>query len=498
MSGSENCILLQAGKFDAGMGSTKAGLDQIFARLSDKHPAHLVIHFHGGLVSSEAGLAAADGLTREYREAGAESLFFVWESGLSEILSQKVQAIFAEDLFQQIRLRVAGYVQAKLDNLLTSDGSRGMRLPVLSDEELQSELDKGQDMFDMLPIARLSPDTIPAPNEALSDGERQQIEDEIDADPVLRQEFASVAPPTATVTGARSAGLVPSKATLMDPETLADIIPTDQEEGGRFAVSSFMLGKHIVTIIGMVLWQLAKRRDHGPYLTIVEEVMRAFYVRAVGRLAWQSIKQAIQDAFIDHPEHGGAALVRELDQLYRSGARPCITLIGHSAGAIYVARLLRELQARADPAFRVNVILIAPACTFTDFARSLAQASGIVGKLCIFGMGDKLERRDAIAAALYPASLLYFVSGVLEDERDQPIVGMQRYYAAPYEGGRFEDIEFVRRHALLCRPNAVAWAHTSGVDGANCDMVSHGGWFDAPATLASVKHLISQRSGDAT
>jgi hypothetical protein len=32
-----------------------------------------------------------------------------------------------------------------------------------------------------------------------------------------------------------------------------------------------------------------------------------------------------------------------------------------------------------------------------------------------------------IAGPLFPSSLLYFVSGVLEDHRDEPLVGMERY-----------------------------------------------------------------------
>ena len=35
-----------------------------------------------------------------------------------------------------------------------------------------------------------------------------------------------------------------------------------------------------------------------------------------------------------------------------------------------------------------------------------------------------------LVPVIYPASLLYFVSGLLEDEADQPLIGMQRYLAS--------------------------------------------------------------------
>src|SRR3712207_8891098 len=47
-------------------------------------------------------------------------------------------------------------------------------------------------------------------------------------------------------------------------------------------------------------------------------------------------------------------------------------------------------------------------------------------------MSDELEKADAVAGAVYPRSLLYLVSGVLEAAKtgtvpDAPILGMQRF-----------------------------------------------------------------------
>jgi hypothetical protein len=123
----------------------------------------------------------------------------------------------------------------------------------------------------------------------------------------------------------------------------------------------------------------------------------------------------------------------------------------------------------------------------------LQDAGGRIAGLRIFGMGDELERKDAILSAVYPASLLYFVSGVLEDDRDMPLLGMERYYGPPYERAGFEDLAYVREFDFLKRQRAFAWSNVTGNEGANCDMSSHGGWIQSPQTLNSVLYIV--RSG---
>src|SRR5262245_14825240 len=102
MPGESNCIVLRAGRFDTENGGSAEQLERIFAGLAERHPERLVLHFHGGLVSRETALASADRLAQEYAQSGAESLFVVWESGIFEVLSQKLTAISQEGIFQAI------------------------------------------------------------------------------------------------------------------------------------------------------------------------------------------------------------------------------------------------------------------------------------------------------------------------------------------------------------------------------------------------------------
>jgi hypothetical protein len=183
----------------------------------------------------------------------------------------------------------------------------------------------------------------------------------------------------------------------------------------------------------------------------------------------------------------------------RLGALSCLV----ASGQIAAHRIDTIERAAIDVAPFQRVVWIAPPLLQRSGLRRMtaaasnAQAGARIGNLRIFGMGDTIERKDAIASVIYPASLLYFVSGVLEDNRDEPLAGMQRYYSAPYIGGGFEDVAFVKGQTTLSRPNAYAWSEVSGHDGANCDMTSHGGWAKAPTTLASIKFLIQKGNSDA-
>jgi hypothetical protein len=377
-----NLVVLQNGKFDTSNGSNAEGLKQIFAGLAAKPPERFVLYFHGGLVSRENAIAGAKTLEQELAKSGAASLFVIWESGLTEIISQKLPKIFQEDLFQSIHLKVSQFVKAKLDKMRAGDAGKGAGLPIEFEENIQKEIDKGAGMFADIPIHEIPEDAVVDPDSALSEDEKTEIVNKVDRDPTLRHELSAVAAGRAEAAGSKDAAGVEARSTLMDAEVLQTLVPPEEKEGGKFALSTIQLGKHIVFIVGGVIWRFVKRRDHGPYLTIVEEIMREFYVRAIGRFAWTGMKDSIEQAF--KPGNGGSALVDEIQKLWQDGVRPGVTLIGHSAGAIYVARLLRALHKAMDPKFKVNIALIAPACTCSYLHRRSTRrktASPICGSL---------------------------------------------------------------------------------------------------------------------
>src|SRR5262249_51825832 len=153
--------------------------------------------------------------------------------------------------------------------------------------------------------------------------------------------------------------------------------------------------------------------------------------------------------------------------------------VGHSAGSIYACRLLRGLPAKLPGSVRLNLILLAAAIDMESFAETLRDVGDRIEGFRSFGMSDELERKDAIFGKLFPSSLLYFVSGVLEDESDKPLVGMERFYAPEYHRPGLEHIPAMCAFEASRRPHSFIWAIADQGDGKACDMRSHGGWVDA-------------------
>ena len=68
-------------------GTSRADLDHLFDALAgDPDRNRLVVHFHGGNVNRAEGMAIAEQMLPRYREAGAYPVFFVWHSGIGEVI----------------------------------------------------------------------------------------------------------------------------------------------------------------------------------------------------------------------------------------------------------------------------------------------------------------------------------------------------------------------------------------------------------------------------
>ena len=485
----DNYLVLRDGKFDLTNGAGAAGLDREFTTLSKAPFPGVTIYFHGGLVDLASGEGQANTLNPLILQQRSSPAFLVWETGIKEVLENSLPSIFSEDIFQRILRRVTQFVKAKLDKSMLPAGVKAVTpLTLTREDEIQRAINVAQTtgvMFAATPIDQLAPD------DALTPMEKAQIQTEIQADLQLQIQAQQIAntrrEPTAPT--AKGAAVRGATVTLMDPDILDDVAPAKPGEKGLLSMA--MLAVHIVKVVERIIERFVKHRDHGAYLTIIEEILREFYVGNAGKFVWDGIKKEVDEAFGAANDCGGAALVDHINTLWTGGVKPRITLIGHSAGAIYVSRLLKELDLKLPPDFTVDLVFIAPACTFTVFAGAMNQAKKRITHLRVFGMGDPLEMKNAIAGPIYPASLLYFVSGVLEDESDTPILGMQRFYTLPVYAAGFPDIQAVKAFTPLTIPNAFAWADINQGPGANCDMHSHGGWItEAPATLASVLAVV--------
>jgi hypothetical protein len=150
--------------------------------------------------------------------------------------------------------------------------------------------------------------------------------------------------------------------------------------------------------------------------------------------------------------------------------------------------VLEHLDKDLPPDARIDVVFLAPACTFEFMRERLPVFKRRVAKFRMFALKDELERGYWEVPVLYPASLLYMVSGLFEDPTvDMPIVGMQRYFsgAAPYDDAAIgEVVAWIGKRSV--------WSVADdGLAGLQSGSLRHGGFDEDVTTRASLEHILA-------
>src|SRR5579859_5120259 len=178
----DHYIELKDGVFD---GTSQDDLNNLIKSLAaDPNGDNIVLHFHGGLVDAARALQTAENLTQRYQGIHTYQVFFIWETGISEVIQQEggvldfVQAqlgqVGQEEIFQQLLMRVLQFARAKVESANAARLSLvngGLDLP--DEAYVWKELQAPQDGRE--PFSDVNP-ALPA-NEHLHDGEKQQFHD---------------------------------------------------------------------------------------------------------------------------------------------------------------------------------------------------------------------------------------------------------------------------------------------------------------------------------
>lgn len=436
----------------------------------------LVIHFHGGLVSRTSGASIADRLEPRYSKTGAVPLFFVWQSGWDEAikynLAQTLVAGFREladkGVLQTVLKKALRYAADSLGIL--DSGLLGFAPPhsTVTEGEIDAkvyEIVWGAD--DNRPLG-LSPDSstdADAPFEAASKDADRTVE----ASPEFLTEL---------------------EAKL---EADSEVAALDEGPPEFDPVSAFNAAATIAGIVFRTIDRFNKGRDHGLYPTVLEETAVALKLDAAGRLLqWERMKEDTADAFNGPAStHAGTALVEELAAVLKADPTRRIVIVAHSAGAIYACHLLKHADAKLPAGATFDLVLLAPACTFELFDDTRRDYGKRIGNVRMFGMSDEVECNDKVAPPVYTRSLLYLVSGILEKERDHPILGMQRYHTlSAYD--QIESVKNVRKYFTEMK-NRNVWSLTAAdaAAGLNCLTRAHGDFDNDESMLASIDTLLA-------
>jgi hypothetical protein len=486
----------RGGKLGAAGTTSRADAKRIITQAIAANPEKgLAIHFHGGLVNTASGTGIAALLAPRYARAGAYPLFFVWESGPVEILKNNLKDIAEDTVFQELVKKVAEWALKQLGNAFTT---KGAGLANVNEHKLRSDFDAwfaGQSSAP--PVALESPTIRPTATRGVEPDEDDLaalIEAELDNDDRFQQVMAGLYVESGRgVTATTRGGSVPAAdvEVLVDDKALDQLFPPPTAGATKGLLTWLKVAKFVAKVVIAVVQRHWNKRDHGTYTTIVEEVLRAAYLDKVGEVVWRMMKKDTADAFAADALSVGTALLADLAELAAQGKTfSQISLIGHSTGAVYINNLLRH-AAVALPNAKFNLILLAPASRFDDFNEVLIKHGGQIANFRMFTMTDEWETQDQLVRIIYPRSLLYFISGLLEGDADVPIVGMNRFNTDKdlFNETDFKPVSDVRTWLGLQTSRCV-WSVAGGGDGLSSSAKSHGDFDNDEATLLSVEHSI--------
>lgn len=209
-----------------------------------------------------------------------------------------------------------------------------------------------------------------------------------------------------------------------------------------YPISFIWRSDAMTTIANMLREAMGRRRDEGLLdkakdfmLDRVDDTLEVVARSLGGKAMWDEMKENAEGATTE--KLGAARLVADhLIKLRKKGAIDEIHLVGHSAGAIFHARLAQHLA--NGKAVIDGVSLWAPACTMEIFDavyRPLAE-NGSIRAFDLYTLDDATERDDN-CANIYNKSLLYLVSNAFEKTAripgfrpdGTPLLGMQRFAA---------------------------------------------------------------------
>lgn len=221
----------------------------------------------------------------------------------------------------------------------------------------------------------------------------------------------------------------------------------------------------------------------------LDDALEPIARKLTGKAAWDEMKENAQLA--TETASGGARLVLdEIAALAKADPRVEIHLVGHSAGSIFHAPLVRRLTAaRANGGLGLPVAsctLWAPACTMHLFEQAYLPAieSGAIRQFALYTLTDRAEQDDH-CARIYNKSLLYLVSHAFERHARIPLF-------RPEGEALLGMAKFVDRHDRLKKLIAsrkIVWVQApndkpeSGTEASTAH--EHGGFDDDRATVRS-------------
>lgn len=457
----------------------------------------IVLHFHGGLVQRDTAIKNSIATKSFYDTYGAFSIFPIWRTGILETLGDVWVEIAKESLFQILIDRVSGWAHGQILNVVGCDRA-GIPERTLATVTVPTMIESGNNGdFSKEFLQGVDVKELKGKDLKLFEIEEEAIKAELTKDTNLKLEIDAILagagkpvdPDTRDLDG-----INPQKP----KESIADRAVLEQlAEDANARSLGLGTALKVLDIVKEVLKRFMEGRDHGLHATVVEEVLRAFYLGSIGTTVWEDMKNDAAAAFNGGDEWAGTAI---LDEIARVPKEQRIMLLGHSAGAIFISEMMKKAGAGPRP---FEIVFIAPAVRTKVFVDGVVKNQAAVSHFRMYSMSDENEKKDFLIRGLpvvgdlpwfYPRSLLYLISGILEqDAVDADVLGLQRFNQPNcWNAGN----QFVKAAKEFCAAGTdrICWSVTSGDNNKlQTNSLSHGGFAtpgDDNLTMVSIGHVL--------
>lgn len=455
-----------------------ADIDMIFDNWKNQQVTNITVFFHGGLVNETNGMETARKMAIHFKNAGSAPLCVVWETGLIEtVISSNIKEIGERKLFKKVvRLAIKKMSQKLGFNSLSGRGAGSM----LSDIEIETELLQPQPFSTYLTPVPFDRSRGPSAIDQLPQNEAL----------LLSMLEAEVRP------------MVEQDLEFKQAIAVSDIALTDKQDAARSVLSVITVVKKIASILYRVIKRYIEQRNHDFYPTIVEEIFREFYIADLGAWIWSQMKRKSDTMWSDNTnrtgvqQYAGRYFLDRLAGFQQQQPGLTVNLVGHSAGSIAICNLLKQTAA-VHPQLRFrNILFMAPACRVDLLNKELITKPERFDRLRIFTMTDANEKNDVLVPFLYTHSLLYLISGILEDQGesyDAYIAGMERHICGLYPYDSVAELQITHQY-LYDNSNEKRLILSKTAEdapvGEQTTALKHGAFDDNDVTIKSIQYLI--------
>lgn len=454
-------------------------IDAIFHRYETDKVKKISIYFHGGLVNERNGMETAIKMGKHISDAGQTPLCFVWETGLMETVSSNLTKITDTKLFNKLIKVLVKKLSEKLGFDLTEGRGAGK---LLTDEQIDNEL------FKPIPFESYNQEKLIVTGKG-AEAITMLPKNEADLIRSLEADFTYLI-----------------QADLDFTNTIANTtltVDTGQQGQAKGIISTAMFIKHVAIIAFRVIKRFINKRDHDFYPTTIEEILRELYVAELGAWVWNNMKVKSIDMWKDNQKltglnrFAGRYLLDKLINYAKKNNDVEVNLIGHSAGSIVICNLLNTTSNIYPQLVYNKIAFMAPACKIDLFNKEVVMNKNRFNHFRMFTMNDQFETHDRLVPYFYTHSLLYLISGILEDEGkefDGYILGLERHIRGnfPYDSAQ----ELINTNQFLFESSTkrIVFSQTDATtpDGIKTKSVSHGGFDDDNDTIESIKYFLNE------